>query len=224
MASIDQLHSEYCDFVDRQRRDPVTDFPVDVPAFFIADPLSLRDWFATPEANAPVKLPFEQFMIVLRFSDGSLKTKGKIATVIHAISADRLVEIAGVPEINHWFVGADAAPDQAPRALVAYSQGMINYITQAIHEPDEPETLTRINRGRAKSKHGLAPIPKFITIRPRTVSDSPVEHRGGGGWTMPPHNRRGHWRTRKATGKRFWVRDYAVHGGADVGRHYRVSS
>lgn len=86
----------------------------------------------------------------------------------------------------------------------------------AIAEPSSE----RINVGRVKA--GLSPLPSPIVVSLSKSVPEPVEHHGAGGWTMEPHNRRGHWRTRKATGKRYWVRDYAVHGGTDTSRDYVV--
>lgn len=86
-------------------------------------------------------------------------------------------------------------------------------------QPSNP-MLQSVNIGRAKA--GLRSIPATITIKFDREAIIRAGHDNGGSRApRVPHNRRGHWRTYKATGKRVWVRCCSINGG-DRSRLYRI--
>lgn len=86
-------------------------------------------------------------------------------------------------------------------------------------QPSNP-MLQSVNMGRARA--GLRPIPATITIKVNREAITRIGHGNGDpGASRVPHNRRGHWRTYKATGKSVWVRCCSINGG-DQSKPYRI--
>jgi hypothetical protein len=206
MNTIDTLHTKFCEFIEVARRF-VDAPPITAPTFHL-----ILDDKPPPHIDGPLPYPFEEFWLNTATRDGL-----SVVCYVRRIDDDRTIL-----RVYHYD-GRKFRPLPVTDSRAAgWFRTCLRFIAAAAdRDESEPEQLTAINRGRAKSKNGLAPIPKFITIRPRAVAKSPVEHHGGGGWTQRPHSRRGHYRT-YSSGKRNWVRDHVIHGGAETGRHYRV--
>ncbi len=236
-STIDHLHGSYCSLIEETRRwkNPI-EGNVIAPSFFF-DSRPTAD--ITPKLDQP--LPYPEFWLIVggvnmnAISTRDMVSRGyrpesvMIVNVKRADSNDKVLVMVFVmsPLTGRWSVMNMAkSPPTAVEQVLSLVEDCVFKINAASANGDgnefEPVRLASINRGRAKSKHGLSPIPKFITIGPAAARQASTEHHGVGGWTMQPHQRRGHWRTRKATGKRFWVRDYAVHGGSDQPRSYHV--
>lgn len=95
--------------------------------------------------------------------------------------------VVGEPE-HHARLG------QLPLALV-YALHRINNRRHIIDRNCSTPELERVNAGRAKSKHALAPLPGFIRVtgQARISQHKPV----GDASERCRHDRRGHWRKRR---------------------------
>ena len=122
-------------------------------------------------------------------------------------------------------VGLHNANDrtQALRAVVMVME-WLSRMAKSSSEAYQPTVSEHpINRSRAvKGKKPLSFAWRTVVVAP---TKPPSEARGGTHASPRLHDRRGHWRTLKASGKRVWVRDCKV-GDASKGaifKDYNVS-
>ena len=78
----------------------------------------------------------------------------------------------------------------------------------------ETDALRLANRGRASAK--LAPLPatRLLKINLDAAARISWSGRQGSHSAKSPHDRRGHWRTYKTTGKRVFVQETTIKGGS----------
>ncbi|NBB38652.1 hypothetical protein [Sphingobium yanoikuyae] len=92
-------------------------------------------------------------------------------------------------------------------------------------ESIDSEIRTKINTARAKPQDNpVGPLPEWIRISRKPAEASapaPNDHE-----TRPvqPHDRRGHWRTYKRSGKTIWINEMKIKGGSDEPRKYKMAS
>ncbi len=189
------------------------------PTFYFQDVVHIRKMPRQPVEH----FPFDAFWFVYRTDNGV----GYIDNVVYV--ADGRATCFGDLSIAEGWIGqpADFALSDSLSSLSSSGAdympeviGCILALDRADGEPGD-NRLRGETEKRAERLRRIHRIPRYILVEPKVATES-QEHLGVGGWTMPPHNRRGHWRTRKASGKRFWVRDYSVHGGSDEPRSYHV--
>lgn len=104
-------------------------------------------------------------------------------------------------------------------------------LTSNLHEVAS-KAQSAINANRAKEGL-LPPLPRFIRVRSSGL-EAPVIDPGEqvitidgpdakvSGTSPQGHQRRGHWRTYRASGKRVWINEMAINGGSTTPRNYRI--
>lgn len=168
----------------------------------------------------PAGLPFERFWVVTEYKGLAI-----IALIEPMPGFDNL------PRPDYLWYPA-AIPGERIRTTEAEMDETASFIVdRALHalqrnhlqEVASP-VQAGINRGRAKTvgKPSFIPdLPPFIRVlRELPEPSAPL---GGTHASPVPHDRRGHWRTYKASGKRVWINDQKVNGGSSVPRAYRVA-
>lgn len=160
-------------------------------------------------------LPFDMFWIVSNYKHSPF-------CLLVSMNGDQMETRSYT---GYGSYGLSAGQRAERRAAI---EGMIFELITAVsvNERDEFESAAqaRINRGRAKTIGKASYIPAMpafihITSEPRAAS-SP---KGGTHASPIPHDRRGHWRQYKATGKRVWVNNSKINGGSPVGRNYVIA-
>ncbi len=190
------------------------------PVFYSDDIVHIRKM---PDQRVD-QVPFAAFWLVYRTNNGVLGhidnavyvSEGRAKCFGHlSIHADEFTWV-GQP--------ADFPLDADRSNLTSSGADYLPEVTGCILSLDRPDgqpgdkRLRGQSEKRAERLRRIHNIPKFIHVAHRETEEH--EPLGGGGWSQSPHNRRGHWRTYRQTGKRVWVRDCAIHGGSDVGRDY----
>jgi hypothetical protein len=137
-----------------------------------------------------------------------------------------------VISVEHLSMFSNSAPatlmTQFAVAVVCFLLYGIEHNAAAINEV-QPTREQQRNRRILKRP----PLPAYRHVRSvdyatvlRVAEEQDRERAALGGTHASPigHTRRGHWRTRKASGKRFWVRDHAVNAGSPgpARTHYEV--
>ncbi|MDH7975702.1 hypothetical protein QH494_26245 [Sphingomonas sp. AR_OL41] len=84
---------------------------------------------------------------------------------------------------------------QSPGALVS-ALHRLNNRREIIENDIATPALDKVNAGRAKSKHGLAPLPGFIRVTGQVRVDRP-RYNESTGIERCRHDRRAHWRKRR---------------------------
>lgn len=83
-----------------------------------------------------------------------------------------------------------------------------------LHESSEayrPQAMGTPAQQAKRKRHGKAPLFSWHTVHITPPAPSPPATTDGGTHASPRlHDRRGHWRTYKATGKKVWVRNCTV--------------
>lgn len=174
-----------------------------------------------PNDRSFSELPFDKFWIVTNY-------KG---LAVCAFVENAHVDDTGNGSLNfQWFWSL--IPGQVHRASQAEvsraADILIFRALAALHanttEAVESPVQGSINRGRAKTigKASYIPaMPAFIRIT-RTPK-APSDPQGGTHASPIPHDRRGHWRTYRASGKRVWINNSKVLGGSQVPRNYLMA-
>lgn len=128
----------------------------------------------------------------------------------------------------HWFAIPGKTSHVTDAQLEAAIGGVINRSITALGmfqtASAESDVRSSINRSRAKTigKPSYIPeLPPFIHVTDQ--HREPSGHMGGTHASPIPHDRRGHWRTYKASGRRVWIKDQRILGGSSVPRHYAIS-
>lgn len=225
---LTDLHDAFAELLQQGRRWSPPLAPNDWPVFFV-DGYSLHDnddnaadaayqaifVHHTSHDDAP-RLAFPQMWIV-----------GTPLEVTEGITALQVVDrpqgnlpwsatMFSRPHGGSWDCMSDAGQEFAG-ALVWHALRRINRHQRV--ETDSP-ARDRINAGRQRSNSPLPLVPPFITLG-GLISDRSAASTGAGA-PKAAHDRRGHLRTYKATGKQIWVKDCAIHGGASEPRNYKV--
>lgn len=183
-------------------------------AFFYIDDNDTDDF-----SILPAGLPFQTFWVVVHF-------KGVAICAL----VEPMPGMPGMPRPDYlWYPSAipgerirttEAEIDEkaafiVDRALAALQRNHLEEVDSSIR--------SNINRGRAKTvgkASFLSELPPFIRI---SRDQAPVnEHQGGTHASPIPHDRRGHWRTYKISGKRVWVNECKIKGGSADSRNYRI--
>lgn len=102
-------------------------------------------------------------------------------------------------------------------------------VAKRLHQPPvayRPERIGTAAQQRKRESKGKTPLFTWHTVTIAATPDVAVATPNVAGTHASPraHDRRGHWRTYKATGKRVWVRDCKVGNPADgfVFKDYRI--
>lgn len=97
---------------------------------------------------------------------------------------------------------------KSAQALLAalHTSNLIATNRNQVHHNPRPYTY----RGKTGKKIQKSNITAFDPTKIHKQYVGP-KRKGVSGWTQPSHERRGHWRTYKKTGKRIWVHSYQVH-------------
>lgn len=203
-----KLHSAYCDFINAQRRLDPSMSEITEPAFFIPKIEAMGDSGIT---SYP---PFDNFWLVFDIAGVQVAH----VTAFPVLTSGRWKYAVSTYKLKdgEWFDVVIERMERFERLI----NNLIIQINEGRRVESEPSRLSAINRGRSKSKQGLSVIPPFITIKPRRVAEE-VEVVEPTGIIRSPHSRRGHYRNLKS-GKRVWVRDCRINGGAGQPRHYVV--
>jgi hypothetical protein len=100
-------------------------------------------------------------------------------------------------ERGGYFVGDPKEHERLRRSPMGLITALhrLNNRRQIVERDYSTPELERANVGRAKSKHGLSPLPGFIRVtgRVRVGSQQPLQS----GIERCPHDRRAHWRKRR---------------------------
>jgi hypothetical protein len=221
-VSVTEMNDEFCEFIDHSRRwsNPPTD--IFAPAFFVENAGDLSNIDADPEAVA--ESPFPVHWLVTRWH---LVQNG--ATMIFKCfedsDGDQAFALYARAPSRKW--GTCNFSKQSSQAIQHQELMIDGCWTQIAHRAREvvlSERLVGINRGRAKSKRSIPPIPAFINLRaPLRIGG---EDNGRRGLTMRPHERIGHKRRLKKPTRdgrsEVWVRSCSIHGGSPVPQNYVV--
>ncbi len=190
------------------------------PTFYFQDVVKMPKM----PRQAVEHFPFDAFWLVYRTDNGI----GHIDNVVY-VAGGRATCFGDLSMNEGWNVQpADFALSDNQSSLSASGlefmpevHGCILALDREDGEPGDDRLRGEVG-GRNERLRRIHKIPRYILVAPKVASE-PKEHQGGGGWTLPPHNRRGHWRTLKKTGKRYWVRDHGIHGGSEIARNFRVA-
>lgn len=199
------------------------------PAFFSDNLLST---IATPSFEAVADpCPFDVFWMIYESHNPPF---GTISNVV--LCRDRTVRLwgltHGIPGAKLRFMASFDLDDPSKydlpaigfertvRETIPEMRLMLSRISNHERQEVTPEVLHRLNakRGKANVKK-VAPYIVLDSKRSETKSQPTGTHA-----SPQPHQRRGHWRTYKATGNRVWVNDCKVKGGSPVPRDYRLAA
>ena len=221
---LTQLHDAFADFMQQTRSDTL--LRPNAPAFFFDeyDVVELiQSAVDTVEASDHnVRLPFPQFWMVFGPSNDMPVA---MIIAINETGFEKWRHAVFVKQVNgNWVSAAGRLPREDIQLIMV---GGIVAITNREHVERESPARDSINRRRARMSKTVAKIPPFISIVAPNPDAAPVDEIEGVDEVVPgapraAHDRRGHWRTYKATGKRVWVKDCAIHGGASEPRNYKV--
>jgi hypothetical protein len=207
--------------------------PVLAPAFFMSELLTT----IADDAFEPVEepCPFTEFWIVYESNNPPFGTitnivliqgrQARLWTVVHGVS--NVLRSAVVFDLDNPAAFEALAAIFNPRAIretVPELRLTLNRINSNDHEAVVPPALGRLNAKRVKGQ--MKKLPPYIVVKQtrRVSEEAPVQDAWSVGYAVSPHDRRGHWRTYKATGRQVWVRDCSIHGGSKVPRDYRVQA
>jgi hypothetical protein len=187
------------------------------PAFFV---LPTETDIEVPAFGlVPDRLPFESMWIVTAYKGIAVCAFVEWMPALQMIRPDYLWYPQPMPglRIRTTEYEIDGA---AAWVIDATIKTLLHHNLEEVESP----VRNRINLRRAQQNTAspVPPLPEFIRIR-RT----PVDHSqsSGTGERVSPqgHERRGHWRTYKASGKQVWINSTSVNGGSPVARNYRLS-
>lgn len=225
MNILDKIQATFTAFIDRTANHPVL-----APAFFMDGLFStVADRSFEPVSNP---CPFDEFWLVYESNNPPFGTitnivlcqsrEARLWTIVHGVS-NRLVKVVDFSLDNtsdyklHGMANSRAVRETTPEIRLA-----LNRISNNNREPVIHPALARLNASRVKKQ--MKKVAPYIVIT-QTRSVSTAAHEAGGSHSkMPPHDRRGHWRTYKATGKCVWVSNCTIHGGRGAPRDYRVTA
>lgn len=221
MVSYEALEKAFETVIERNRKlQTVT--PCDRDALFAHAFFYVDDNEPDDISLLPAGLPFANFWVVAEY-------KGLAICALVEPMGDK-PPFSNMPRPDYlWYPAAipgerirttEREVDEKAAFIVDRAIAALN--RHHLEEVDSP-VQARINRGRAKTigKASFLPeLPPFIRI---TRDPTPASGDQGGTHASPtPHDRRGHWRTYKASGKRVWINECKVNGGSPVPRSYRV--
>ena len=226
--TLKRLHADFVEFLEQARRKwSVPLLPSDIPAFFLPD-FDVRPGDADKFESTP--MPYEILWLVLSYAQRFHANVSTAIMSVHGYTDDdgddalAYSVYARAPSGRWGRLNWDRTPkDSQEFTRMAMELALWRISTHEQYEDESPER-DAINRGRAKAQAALPMLPPFISL------GGPIgTHRSNGDGTGThaspiPHDRRGHWRTYKASGKRVWVNDAKIHGGAETARNYAVMS
>lgn len=173
----------------------------------------------------PAKLPFETIWITTNFRGIAI--------------------VAYVERVNDWLICPDhllyteRIPGERLRCTSAdideYGNFIIDECLRKLLTNNLEEAASRVQKGindaRERKGEGRKPLPPFIRINNRAVEEPDagevvevIEGEFAPGTHASPqgHERRGHWRTYKASGRRVWINEMKINGGSTEPRAYRM--
>lgn len=225
---VDKLHSVFTGLLDRPLQ-----LPVMAPAFFIDDLLSTVAVNTFEPVNMPT--PFAEMWIVYESNNPPFGTitnivliqgrNARLWTVVHGVSNNlRSAVMFDMDDPSDFKVLNPITAPHAVRETIPELRLTLDRINNNATERTVPPALARLNAKRAKKQAKKLPPYIVVTQTRRVVEGAALPSVAGAGHTVCAHNRRGHWRTYRATGRKVWVRDCAIHGGTIVPRDYRVQA
>jgi hypothetical protein len=185
-----------------------------VPAFFDIG----EDFGTVPELSiVPQKLPFERCWIVTSYKGMGIVALAERMQGHDLIRPDYLWYPIRIG--NHKVM---ITQDEMDDKITFIVDEVIRRLTRNNLMEVDSDVQARINRGRAKAKpdRRVNDLPPFI----RVIATPPAPSPPLGGTHASPtgHERRGHWRTYRASGKRVWINETSVNGGSYTPRNYRM--
>ena len=195
------------------------------PAFFLANTTKIPDSPAPSDRRVQdFQLPFPSCWLAYRWEEDDIASS-EFAYFERSGHALKLATYARGDNKESWsgkvynfdfdthLIG-DLAPVE--QKMIGKIFEVLDTVNQPIERVESPPSLLIRQR---LAKGGVTPRnSRFINVyatRPK------VGGLGEIGSPKSAHDRRGHWRTYKS-GKRVWVRESAIHGGANSARSYAV--
>jgi len=222
-ASYEALEAAFGTVIERNRKG-LTDTPCEREALSKHAFFYIDDGEPDDISILPAGLPFANFWVVTEY-------KGlAICAYVEPMGTER--PLSNMPRPDYiWY--PCAIPGERIRtnereidekAAFVVDRALRAMQKNHIEEVDSP-VQAGINRGRAKTvgkPSFIAELPAFIRVA-RDLKPA-AEQQGGTHASPEPHDRAGHWRTYKASGKRVWINDTKVLGGSAEPRKYRLEA
>lgn len=215
---LNSLQQDFTAFVDRQPA-----LPVLAPAFFFEEMfVTTKDAVAEPISD---HLPFDTFWFVYQSSNGVAGTIQNFALVrdrevrLWIISShDKKLVKTATFDLDDPASGEYRFSESSIRETLPELRLAIDKVMNHEQETGVPPFLKRLNKARNKAQ--AKSIPPYITVKANRIVRPSVAT--GEGTPQRPHMRSGYTRVMKKSGKRIEVQSYAVHGGTNAPRDYRV--